>query len=205
MSARCNGPTHLLTHNGGPAGAATIMGWFYVIDRNGYGTFMQKDNNSVLQTMGDGLGISLWEGNTETQNATFVATSDAWYHIALVSDGNAIGNQMRAYVNGALAVSANRPYTAATNKIELGNATQWSDYLNGRIANVFVYDAALTVEEIAAQVHLGRPQRLANLWAWWLPPGADGANRLIDWSGNGRALSEVGITDADNPAVAYSA
>ena len=65
-----------------------------------------------------------------------------WIHVALVVDSVGVN----AYLNGTLIVST-RPFALQSDFVELG--TRGSNWFDGRLDEVHIYDRALTGEEIA--------------------------------------------------------
>jgi hypothetical protein len=95
------------------------------------------------------------------QTATDIALN-AWFHSAAVFDS---ATSRRAYLNGvASSVNTTNRTPAGIDRGRLGTANL-SDYINGRLAEVGIWDAALTAAEIALLAQgfspaLVRPQSL---------------------------------------------
>lgn len=85
--------------------------------------------------------------------ASGVIAAGNWYHIVMVYNGIDI----RIYVNGALSNNgANNPLTYAggianvTAQFEIGRRHSGTDYADGLIDEAFVFDRALSADEIAS-------------------------------------------------------
>lgn len=183
------------------AGARTVMAWVYIsTDRNAYSALWQGGSNDYLVLDSSGTQLAYYDGATEPTGSNL--STGTWYHIAQTCAGDALGNAWAIYLNGVLDFSGARGAVAAGTNIVFGNddATEW---LNGRLANIKMFDAALTAAEIQQEMLALRPQRFANLWGWW---PLWGAADIADYSGNGRTLTAGGtLTTEDGPPVSYGA
>ena len=105
-------------------------------------------------------------------------TPNTWFFIAMVYDGaNAY-----TYFNGKLVYSASLNADMSKNKGNILIGTNGGSFFNGSIANVQLYNVALTPQEIQylyQQSLGGGPVRLQNLVGWW-PLNGDAK----DYSGN---------------------
>lgn len=100
--------------------------------------------------------------------------------------------------------------TATETVLELGEATLGSgtgfgDGLTGQLANLKLWDAILTEDELWQELHCWRPHRCADINRW--NPFLDGDNDLTDWTGNSSAYSETGTLakSGENPEVPWGA
>lgn len=108
---------------------------------------------------------------------------DKWVFFALTISG---GNNEVDYVNGQIVAQNNANignvvfnYPGCCGAYEIG---RWDTYFNGSIADVQIYDAALSANDIAALYHEGiggAPIALQSLVAWWPLNG-----NINDYSGN---------------------
>lgn len=129
-------------------------------------------------------------------------SANTWYHLTMVRSSTQLLN---LYVNGVANAGPSTQdvtgRTAAT-KMALGLST-WAttNELNGRIAHVKVWTAALSTAEMVNEMNSVRPVRWTNLWAWYPIIAGD---RTLDWSGNGRSLTETGsVTTSDDPGITF--
>jgi len=184
------------------AGAKTVMAWAYIAtDRNDYTVFFGLGSNELIGTDSDGTTLLYYDGATERTGSAL--STGIWYHVAYTSNGDDIGNGFTVYLNGASSItSAVRAQTSAGTNMYLGN-DQYSEWLNGRLAHVKVWSAALTAAEILQEMHTIRPQRLANLHSW-LPMIATGSDRTNEAGGAGNTWTANGtLTDEAGPPVSW--
>jgi len=115
---------------------------------------------------------------------------------------------LKLYVNGSLILTNtnNVGSRGSATRLELGNATTANDTpLNGRVAYLKAWTAALSEAEILAEVNAIRPVRALNLYGFW-PAFPGSGERIADYSGNGRSWTEGGtLTDEDPPPVSWGA
>jgi hypothetical protein len=93
------------------------------------------------------------QGSTSyhTDGTAQVATNQ-WTHLAATYDGSVL----RLYVNGTQASSLNRTGSISTtsNPLRIGGNNIWSEWFNGLIDEVRVYNRALSLAEIQADMDL---------------------------------------------------
>lgn len=193
----------------------TISGWVYFVALPGSGVYHAlfgiNTNNTVRF---DFLYVKNQSGVTyptvQVDNGAYNEVTDfgitfsasTWYHMALVRSSN---TSLVAYINGtaASANTTNQSANTGTLRLEIGSFAAWSDTCSARFAAFKHHSAALSAAEILQEMRTIRPQRLANLSGWYpMFPGA--SERLVDYSGNGQSLTEVGtLTDEDPPPISY--
>ena len=83
-------------------------------------------------------------------------STNTWYNAVLVREGNGISNGYKAYLNSVFKGSANTSTWAIANTISLGGRTDTSQYLNGNIALVQIYNRVLTANEILQNFYAQR-------------------------------------------------
>ena len=182
------------------AGAKTIMAWVYIAtDRNDYSAFFGVAGNELVETNNDGVTLIHYDGSVDRTGSTLVVGT--WYHLAYVSLGDAIGNGFTVYLNGVSNITASgRAAASSGTTMYLGN-DEYSEWLNGRMAHVKIWNAAAAADEVAAEMYSFAPQRVADLWGW-LPAISTGADRSSEWAGSGNAWTANGTqADEDGPAV----
>jgi len=163
----------LIDHNA----AYTTMFWVYLVaDANSYGHFWaacgsSADNYQEADWVGvDSDGTLLRLSSYESAeafvdgNGTNLSTG-TWYHIAVVREGN---TTLKCYLNGTLDITitspnvSNRPSCVdeRMNRLNAGYGCQ------ARYAHFKQWQAALTVDEIKAEMRAIRPLRYTNLNRW---------------------------------------
>jgi hypothetical protein len=126
----------------------TSSGWRTVLlkEQTGDLTYGIYANNGTVNRP-DGYIFVTAENNTQ---GTATLALNVWTHLALTYDGAAL----KLYVNGALASS--RAVTGAikvsTNPLRIGGNTIWSEYFQGRIDEVRMYNRALLATEITTDM-----------------------------------------------------
>ena len=180
----------------------TVSLWAYVsVDRDAASDIIFFTDNSSYITIGtsdDGTTLRIiTPAGSATGSSLSVAT---WYHLAFVHNGTSL----TLYLNGVSNVTLTDSTTFTLAYFLLGSNTT-ANWLNGRIAAIKVWNAALTQAEIQQEIYTIRPNRFADLYGWW--PAFPGATeRLADYSGNGRTWTAGGtLTDEDPPPVSWGA
>ena len=141
-------------------GPITISAWIKPETLSGYDTIISKrdaaaiEANYALRTYND--EIQFYWANSGWQVKTTSAanlTTGEWYHLAATYDGSTVN----IYKNGSLENSTctngtcNLPLLADTNGLTLGRAGDYaSEYFDGLIDEVRVYEKVLPVDEISA-------------------------------------------------------
>ena len=188
-----------------PVTGFTMMGWFKVAgDGHAYTTFLglgdATSSNAYVLMMCCGNGwrqFMVWTGGSSAFGANLALNT--WYHLALTVAGSGQG-QVKAYLNGALALTLNGNPAITSARFSIGNDAH-SEWLDGSAAAVKVYDAVLTPAEIAAEMPQAAPVRTANLNSWY--PLQSAATAATDASVNGRSLTVAGAltNDAAGPPI----
>lgn len=193
--------------------AYTAMGWVYLVsDLNATVTIFAIDDNiddiDAINLGSDGVTLQLGVvvGGVSTGPSGTTLSTGTWYHVAIV---RASATDCRLYLNGALDIG---PDTRDVSGRSAATRLEWGAFasvnlsrFDGRVAAIKIWDAALSAEEVAAEVRSIRPQRLANLNGWW-PCFPGSGERARDYSGNGRNWTESGtLTDEDPPPVGWGA
>lgn len=209
MSVRFDGSTDALsrTTNLPSITSFTMMGWFYFsADRNTIVNtlaFGQSSGGGYYQLYWDQTGsgsvLGTWNGAASSSGTTSLSLS-TWYHLAMTVSGTAAGNFL-VYLNGALEITAAGRDIPTAGKLWVGNDND-SEWLNGRVAAVKIYDAVLTAAEIAQEMRQIQPVRFANLNSWY--PLWSTADDEIDYSGQGRTLTVGGtLAMEDGPPIPW--
>jgi len=163
--------------------------------------------NQYILLYASSTGTPEFSVHTQSGNGTFgPITQNVWYFCGLSQGtGNLTGffAPLGATTLTTQLVTGSGSYTAG--EISFGTNVIWTEWCNGRWANLMVWQTELTNAELLQQMQSSVPiVGLSNLWAWyplWEP------NYLIDLSGNGRGLSSVGGTPLteDHPPISWGA
>lgn len=207
MAVRTSASTTSLSHSSISISddAFTIAGWIRLTsDRNAVGTIAIVANAGgtrfkTLSVTASGTLLRITSSDFTTVTGTDLSVG-TWYHVALVGNGTAT----TAYLNGAQDITTTDA-VAVTTYTQIYWMSDTAFWIDGRIAYLKMWDAALTVNEIAQEMSTIRPQRFVNLYGWW-PTFPGSTERARDYAGTGRNLTENGaLTDEDPPPVSWGA
>lgn len=206
MSVRFDGSTDRYTATTGLVGASgwTVCLWAKLqVDRNDYTTFFQwvggSSNETVFQTQANGTSLQVWDG-TADRNLTASLVVGSWYRLALVRTTT---TSVTAYTATDVGATSSQTLTTSTvgapATLYVGNSDV-NEFLNGNIANLKVYTAALSQTEVETEWASWDAVRTSNLLRHHK---FKDAAEVTDYSGNGNALTSAGTPtfDADNPAI----
>lgn len=181
----------------------TVTFWLYITtDRNAYGCLFLLANSGGtsfisfnLSSSGTNLQISV-NGNTTNGSNLNVGQ---WYHVACVI---ASATSQKMYLDGVLDINKTSVSTTFTPaQFFIGSDTV--GWLNGREGDMKIFERELTAEEIKHEMMDIEPQ-LYPTWAFY-PMDAGASERVLDYSGNGRNLTNNGsLTDEGGPPVGWS-
>jgi hypothetical protein len=153
----------------------TIAAWVYPLDTTTTGVVASVNTNGgfarqqlVVQAAGTVIQIGSLDSANQGENASASGTYSAnvWHHAAGVVSGS---SSRVAYMNGNAGTTGTIPVvTTGMNRVMVGArriAGGTGAYLNGRVADVGIWDVALTADEIASLAkgvpcRLIRPQSL---------------------------------------------
>jgi hypothetical protein len=162
-----NAADYLERTTGAPSRTAfTMMGWFkIVVDTNAVATFLRfkasgSADNFVVSTDADGVTLMVFN-NSVTDTGTALNVGD-WNHIAMVGDDT----NVTIFLNGIQDCQVAQA-TLTLAHIQVGNAPEFSEFLNGLAAAVKIYDVVLTAAEILQESLQYAPVRFADLNAWY--------------------------------------
>jgi hypothetical protein len=117
----------------------------------------------VTKEAPDGLAYALYSGNSALRPAGYVhiandigvsgttsMVANVWTHLAVTYDGTTL----RLFVNGVLRNTQSAPGAAITTAgaLRIGGNSVWGEYFKGLIDEVRIYNRALTVTEIQADM-----------------------------------------------------
>jgi len=80
--------------------------------------------------------------------STPTLSTGVWYNIVFIREGNSITNGYKAYVNSRFYGSANTGTWSSTDVLSIGGRTDVSQYLNGNVSNILIYNRILSAVEI---------------------------------------------------------
>lgn len=184
-----------------PLAPFTATFWTMIVtDRNNASTWLAYNsgtNKLWLSTLVDGTTPGVYD-TTGVQRITGTSmTVGAWYRMALVVNGTAT----TLYQSDANTPSTTA-FTTATftdpsgvTVLSLGASASTIEPLNGRMAAVKIWTAALTKAEIDAELTQVNPIRTANLQRFYPLHNAE----LTDYSGNKNDLTAGSVAATTEP------
>lgn len=114
--------------------------------------------NVFILRMQDGtLSFSLWDGSNAHQVTTSLGSTDSWYYVVALHDGET----QRLYVEGV--EQATNSFTGrqtGSAPIQIGRRDDNSEYFNGSICEVRIYDHSLTAQEVQYLYQVSQKGRL---------------------------------------------
>lgn len=199
----------LIDHNS----TYTWMAWIDLVsDTNSYGHIWSAlgdssdawQNADWIGTDSDGTTLR-WGGALSGTDEAFTGSSlsiGSPVHVALV---RASSTSLSAYLNGSSAgstVTINITGRANTAREQLGMLNTLKCPV--RLTAIKQWQAALTADEIAAEMRAIRPLRFANLHSWHPAIANNLTDALKDYSGNGRNWTSQGTNTVETPAAPVS-
>lgn len=199
MAVRFDADTDVLTTTTGlfTGDVCTVLCWGRIaVDRNDYSNFVSLQTSlgrKVSLTL-DSDGTTLRAFDDELAGPTGISlTVGTWYAIAAVVNGTTCDLYWGTspYSLSTNSDSGFVTSAGATTQMLLGN-NLFGFYLDGDLANVKLYDAALSAAEVSAGLIQYVPLRTANLLHWYPLLNVN----LTDFSGNGNSLTAGGSATA---------
>src|SRR3990167_4213337 len=208
MAVRFDAVVDSLTRTTNLSYPISILGWVYVsVDVNAESGFFSIGASSGSRYIKVGVDLSgtntnllLWDGSGVVNGSNI--SLGTWYHLALVVEGLATADDALVYLNGVLDITNPNPSDlSVASLLWLGNTNE-SQFLNGRIAAVKIYDDILTPAEIINEMRQILPFRTGNLNSFY--PLNNISEDEIDFSGLGRTLTVGGtLTTEDGPPIPW--
>jgi hypothetical protein len=135
------------------ANTYTFSAWFKTnVVSDGYRNIISipTPNYSLvlLNTSTPNLGFWTNDGLGGQSLSTPTISTNTWYNVVFVREGNSITGGYKAYLNGVLYGNANTGTWSTTANLSVGGRTDTTQFLNGNIAQVSIYNRALTAQEI---------------------------------------------------------
>ncbi|MCE9565038.1 MAG: hypothetical protein K8U57_23655 [Planctomycetes bacterium] len=132
--------------NGFPGEARNITGIVFALaDADGAGDTLELGGKKGTP---DRIGFSTSLKGAGIQSAKTLVPFRTWTHVAFTR----VGNRVRIYLNGQLELDSKLPREVKPDRIIVGGRPDKAFGFEGRIAEVAVFDRALTAEEVASRV-----------------------------------------------------
>ncbi len=154
------------------ATAATIEGWIKLDDLTAQRSLVDKGTNYGVHI--DTSGYLVWDNGTEYKDTTAISEA-TWTHIAVTNDGTTA----KYYINGVHSSSDTTGF-AAINANDIRIGYDGTNYFQGLIDSLRIYNRALSASEIVAHYSLGRGKH--DNYAAKIKLAADDSNSYLDES-----------------------
>ena len=102
----------------------------------------------LLDTSIPNLGFWTNDGLSGQSLSTPTISTNTWYNVVFVREGNSITGGYKAYLNGVLYGNANTGTWSTTANLSVGGRTDATQFLNGNISQALIYNRALSATEI---------------------------------------------------------
>jgi hypothetical protein len=150
-------------------------------------------------------------GNMGSSEITlFTVSASQWYYVGWSWNKSDATNSRAFYatsLTGAVQQTSTFNITTSTMTptiLRCGDTVWGGEWWDGRIANLKLWEAQLTLAQIAAERWVMKPQRTADLYGWWPFMGGSDAERVRDYSGNGNDFTVGGtLTDEAAPPIPW--
>jgi len=108
-------------------------------------------NYSLILLDDDTSNLGFWTNDALSGSALSTPTisTNTWYNVVFVREGNSITGGYKAYLNGILYGNANTGTWSTTASLSVGGRTDVSQPLNGNISQVLIYNRALSALEVS--------------------------------------------------------
>lgn len=186
-------------------GAWTIICWFRLTSTSAFQNIWFANNNHALQT--NGSSLEFWYSATDVLKNSL--TTGVWYCAGISKNGTTRADY---FVDGAAApVTASRTTSLSSTDTDAGYIGSWDgtdDWPSHHFGPMKIWDAALSTAEMAQESFIQIPVRTANLRAFYPFWNGGSSERVRDYSGNARHLTQTGAAFIDStvsgPPVPYS-
>ena len=132
--------------NGFPGDARDITGTlFSLADADGAGDSLQIDGKMGTPNR---VGIATSQNGARVASGKTAVPFRTWAHLAFVREGDKI----RVYLNGQLEIDTKLAREGKPDRVIVGGRPDKTFGFEGRIAEVAVYDRALTADKVASRV-----------------------------------------------------
>ncbi|MDD5144693.1 MAG: LamG domain-containing protein [Candidatus Pacebacteria bacterium] len=143
--------------------------------------------NSELRRNTSTIEYKIWTGAVEQKVVSPTISAGVWYHVVFTRSKT---NGMKLYLNGNLEATNTYTGDAASRSMSdsIGQLGDNSNYWDGSIDEVKIWDRALSADEIAWEFNRGGPV------GWWKFDYFSAASTTPDSSGNGNHGTVYGAT-----------
>ncbi|MBX6386798.1 MAG: hypothetical protein IRZ07_28110, partial [Microbispora sp.] len=178
-----------------------------VVDRDSYSTPWSVDNGTsdcwVVQTALDGTTLVVLDDGGTSRGSAVTLSTGVWYFVAVAINGSNGTFMVQAETAATPTVSTWSNGSANVNAatLRIGDSPWGGDWWNGNLAAFKLWTgAALSQAELLNEAFTYRPQRTANLKAWYPFVRAE----TTDYSGQGQTLTGgSGATTEDGPPISW--
>jgi concanavalin A-like lectin/glucanase superfamily protein/putative tail protein len=178
----------------------TFAFWVYIKSTGGSeerSAFLAINIARLFIGIDDDLNLlAIWDSGSDNLGPPLEL--DTWYHVAIVSTAGA--GVKKVYLNGieVISVTANAPASSDTLYIANNGFSQWFD---GRICALKIWETALTQAEIQAEMATYSLIKTDSVWGHYQMQSA--GLTLVDESGNGHNIpaGNDGGTVEDGPPI----
>lgn len=180
------------------SGALTISAWVYFDDLSGFPMIVNKRASTGHAYQFYSTSNKLSFGNGTVATSTTSLSTNTWYHVAVVANSGTATFYLNGSSDGSGSIASTMPTN--TEKVWLGGMSWASNYLNGRLDEVAIFNTALNSTQIASMISSNEPADLSSLSpvSWWRMGdnnGAGTATTLVDQgSGNNNATIKNGAS-----------
>lgn len=220
MAIRFDSTADYLEYVSGPSSAVTVAGWFQVLGSLKFSSCITFSNLAPGSNSGTASGAAMIDTSgslggyiaSARDLGIDVGTGD-WFFLAISRSGAGDDTATEWLLHGSTMTGALQsigPYSGYNympgDRIQIATspyAATYSEHLDGASGPVWVFDSVLS----AAQLDLLRRRLVPPVAPWaWIPGIWPGADRVKDFSGNGRNFSAGGtLADVDGPPVSWGA
>lgn len=193
--------------------AMTLSAWVFPTAQNSWATVMMKEgaSSTLAYALYSSENVARPSGwiRTGSQDRTAAGSGalplNTWTHLAMTYDGA----NLRVYVNGAQVATQSVTGSVGVSALPLriGGNSVWGEYFTGRIDEAHVYNRALTVTEIAADMQVGGAPAVPKLNITSPTNGAsiNGASINVSFSTTGDAgQASFAALRVDSGAIAFA-
>jgi hypothetical protein len=159
-------------------GDVSISAWVYIATGSAYqGIVAKRDSggtNYQLYTDNSSTPkLRFYDGSTVT-SSTGTVSLNAWHHVAITVDSG-VTNGSIFYIDGVASGTATFTITSNDAPIIIGalNNGSFGSFLNGKLSNCSIWNAALTSAQVTEIYNQRKPSNLnnhsaySNLVSWW--------------------------------------
>lgn len=149
-----DGTNDIVNTSYSPPNVYTFSAWFKTdVVSNGYRNIMSVPFPSyALILLDDNTSfLGFWTSDSLTSGSTLSTPTiqiNTWYNVVFVREGNSITGGYKAYLNSISYGSANTGNWSTSGNFSIGGRTDQTQFLNGNVSQVSIYNRALSGAEI---------------------------------------------------------